>query len=393
MRHHLSHLTHAERVAVAVTAPRRDRDLTRELMLACDDWEAVFRIGERHQFLAQLAVAAENLGIANDLPPDVSARLREVLLEAVLLDRLFAHSLRGLVERFDEREVPFLLLKGRGLAERFYEDARERPCRDIDILVREESYARAREALCSLNFAPYREDDYRKHHFHVPFIRKGIRVPVIVEVHWDVVFPRSPLQLEVDDWWDRSRNVKLEAGEVLLPAAQDDLLLLAHHVFQAFAVTLGGLADVGRVASELDSPAWDSIERRAKRSGVGPFLRQALLLVHEFWGLPVQHLPEPEPSARGRRWLGDNLMAPDVVLSSGRARWWAYRKVGYWSMLPSDAIGAADLFSDLDRTMFGVPYSNRSRREFPFRRHLAVCMALAFCCLPHRIFPATLKSD
>jgi hypothetical protein len=197
----------------------------------------------------------------------------------------------------------------------------------------------------------------------------------------------------VDDWWDRSRTVQLEAGEVRLPAAQDDLLLLAHHAFQMFAVTLGGLADVGRVASELDSPAWDSIELRAKRSGVGPFLRQALLLIHEFWGMPARYLPEPEPSARGRRWLADNLVAPDTVLSSGRARWWAYRTVGYWSLLPSGSFGLTDLFSDLDRTVFGTPSTNRSRWDFPFRHQLAVCLALALCCLPRRLFPATLKSD
>jgi hypothetical protein len=386
--------TAAQQLILAVAAPDRDPESVRRLLLSCEDWDAVFALGERHQILGQLAVVVGNLGIAADLPPAVAARLRGLSLESLLLDRVHAENLRGVIEGFDGAGIPFILLKGRGLAERLYDDPCERPSRDIDILVKRDSYAETRELLMSMGFVPLREDSYLELHFHVPFVKAGIRVPVIIEVHWDLLPPGSPLAFAIDDWWDNARVVRLEAGNVMLPPIEDEILYLAHHAFQMFAVTVKTLADVGRAIGSLDEKTWADVVARAEHDRTGAFLREATVLIRDFWGPTDRILPRPDPAAAGRRWLASNITAPSAILSLGRVRWWPFGQIGYWSLLPASRVGLAGLFTAVGSPKPGVVHADRRRssRSSP-RRLFAVGVALCLCCLPERWFPTAMRSS
>jgi len=107
----------------------------------------------------------------------------------------FEHEFLDLYSAFEEKEMIFLSFKGIALMEDLYTQYPVRSSADIDVLVQQKDIDSAISLLEYLGFDKELEgleESYWCKQYHMVFIKSGVeRLPVLVELHWDLDYPRK----------------------------------------------------------------------------------------------------------------------------------------------------------------------------------------------------------
>lgn len=204
------------------------------------DWPEFLRLVGRHQ-VAPLVEHSDWLAQAA-APPEVRTKVNEqARFDTIRSLRLLALQ-REVLDVLADVEVDVIVLKGTPLALDAYGDPTVRAPRDIDVLVRPDSTARAVQALRSAGLdwfgwkapedpdRPPVESGAIERAPHLPMLRDVtlVRDGLQVEVHWRL-FPNSRL-LPVDPrWLSRPRQLEMQGGSVpSLPLSTQWLYILVH---------------------------------------------------------------------------------------------------------------------------------------------------------------------
>jgi hypothetical protein len=366
----------------AVTSPRQNREEIVEALQRCKDWHSLLRCarvnGIGHQ-LAVVLVAEELLGA---VPREAAPGLKTLAREAFVRDQMAVSALAAIGEAFEHADVPFILLKGLGLAERLYRRPHERVSVDIDILTPAVLHERADELLRALGYEAQYQSFYERHHFHVPYrsARDGCST---VELHWQVTKRDARVTFDVGQWWNGARPLRLRSGNILIPPPVEELLYLCHHAFVRGSPTMRSLADISRLRAQAGGEPFDVACRDgARQAGVTRFLCQALLLSARMWD---GQTPGGGERGEARQWLVRNLLHPSTVAELGESTWWPFKKICYWALLDPARARSRDL---LARAIGGRPTPGRAAL-----RLCALATALALCSLPYRLFPARFRGE
>lgn len=283
------------------------------------DWEGLLKLAEiyeaaplvaaqlwrRHSSLFRLSeTAGQTLGHLH-----AQAVIQQGLLEGELAAVLAALS-----------DVPTLVLKGLALARLYYRPG-ERLCRDIDLLVQEDDYARARNHLSELGYRvmdAYDEDLQRRMGKDVAFIRtdsQGKRWSV--EVHWRLSEPGAA-RLDESGVWGTARQVPFPGGSFRCPSHHHSLLLLALNLRKHGFARLKTIFDIDRlVRSEGHSLDWEKLHDLAHEAGLCIALRHALTLTEALLSTPWGLAPcSKSRSLQGR--LLARMAGPDAAMNEGR---------------------------------------------------------------------------
>ena len=151
------------------------------------------------------------------------ATVRNMRMVAQLVEVLDALGSRG---------IEPIILKGAALALTVYEEPSLRPMRDLDLLVRVDALAGAREALLQLGYAtqggPATRWEEENLLAHLIDLTAPGRLPV--EIHFRL-FPRAqPLFPEEERVWDRAAPFSVEGRKALRLAPSDELMYLCGHL-------------------------------------------------------------------------------------------------------------------------------------------------------------------
>jgi len=191
------------------------------------------------------------------------------------------------LSRPDNRaEIKVILLKGSHLAQFVYKDAGLRPMGDIDIMVKKEDLHKAEELLLKMGYTKSREIDIEqicKVSQHISPFRdpKGIKH---LEIHWTIVRPTSPFNIDIEGLWKRAKTVKINGTDVLVLSMEDLLLHITLHLYLHHFSPLGlkPFCDISTVvnnyAHEID---WDQLRFRACEWGTDRCLYLTLCLSKE----------------------------------------------------------------------------------------------------------------
>lgn len=355
-------------------------------------WEDVLCLAERHGVASQLAASPVAQTAAELLPPDARERLTNWRRWAVLSDQKAVALLEELNSRTGAAGVPFILLKGLGLAERLYEDPRARIGKDLDLLVREKSIPAVDRILASMGFWPFRAEFFLEHHYHIPYIARDVNTRIRIELHWEVT-PRSSLvQFGVDRWWQAARTRRLRCGEVLLPPPAEELAHLAWHAFTSGVPKLRDLVDVAKLWFNLEAEtSWETVIARAEAARARHFLEEALRLCRLLWSDGEGRWPIGESAVArtvGRR-IGQEFFQPSTILSSKSDPWWPYGQIAYWSLLPVRQASLLRLFREaIDEQRKGALLRDEAFPPSASAKAAAeLGLALLLCLLPSRLIP------
>lgn len=360
-------------------------------------WEDVLRLAELHDVVGQLAASPLAQTAAGELPPDGNERLASWRRWAFVSDQRAVAVLAELISRTRAAGIPFILLKGLGLAERLYKDPSERISKDVDLLVRKDAIAAVDRILGSMGFWPFRREFFLANHYHIPYIAHDVNIRIRVELHWEVTPRASLVQFRVDRWWQEARITRLRSGEVLVPPPAEELAHVAWHAFTKGAPKLRDLLDVARLWHDLPAHlSWEHVIARAEAARASLFLEQAMRLCSLFWsherGLWPSGLPAVD-RAVGRR-IGQRFFQPGAILNSQTDTWWPYGQIAYWALLPMREAGFTRLFLEaVEEQRKGALLNDEL---FPpraaARAALEIGIALMSCFVPF-CTSRTLRSD
>jgi len=207
-------------------------------------------------------------------------RLRQVQLERRLAESLEALGRAG---------VTPMLLKGAALVQSCYDDVRERPMGDIDLLVGPDEAARARDALVAADWTWDRErfpEEMYGRHYHLPPLEDARGSGVGLELHTGLFVPGHPLDFGPEALRARAEAIEVDGHSALVPHPEDHLVYVSLHF--AWSHALGSAAwrtfrDAGRL---VRSPAfgWDGFVRAAEGAAAGPGAYWTLRLCRELAG-------------------------------------------------------------------------------------------------------------
>lgn len=228
---------------------------------------------------------------AAELDNDRLSAFRRLTLDSALAE---------ILRRFDVHEVQSLLLKGAAFASWLYDDPRERPYGDVDLLIRPDQFDLAKGVLVELNFElsePHTsirfsvETCLERAAYHERWVRQGT-LPVEVELHHTLGLVSSQMSHPGASAlvWERLtedvRVIEVGGAHVHVPSPVVSALIVALHA--AFHEgshwpTPGGgppppMRDLHQAIARADLPTWRAAATLAGELGAGPAFTAGLRL-------------------------------------------------------------------------------------------------------------------
>lgn len=255
-------------------------------------WTALLERAARHQVLP--LVLDPLLTVPDFRVPELEIeRMRRLRQDIGLLAMMQDLELRRAAQRLAEHGIPSLVLKGPALGRLAYENPSLRSHGDIDLLVPEERYGPALEALSQSGFTLNDPDMSSRYHrpYHYHDILGG-KAQVSLELHWGLSRPDDLFRLDPSVFFEHG-----VAGEAELSAALSsptDLML--HSAAQSLAdgfVRLVRVCDADRLLRRCgDRIDTDRLLEDARRGGLGPALWMLLRLARIILSTPVRDLDD-----------------------------------------------------------------------------------------------------
>jgi hypothetical protein len=265
------------------------------------DWESLAERALRFKVegLLYRELKSRNLPAAL-VPVGVGNRLRRAYRDqATRNTSLFFDALKVLTS-LAENQLPVITLKGFGLAKNIYGDIALRPMCDIDLLLKKEDLVEAGRILLALGYQqdfPAWESMVETYHHLPSFTNKS---GTIIELHWNIVTPDSPVKVDLEGLWTRSCLIKVDNAEVRVFSAEDLFLHLCVHAgfhLQTVLDLIPFCDMAGLMKTCADKIDWQIVINRATRWGGQKCVYLMLLLVQELLGAapPEQILAEIKP--------------------------------------------------------------------------------------------------
>jgi hypothetical protein len=202
------------------------------------DWDRFDRIAHSHH-VRPLVYRVLLDGHTESVPAEVLDRWRSYIQRNAKRNLYLTGELATLLGEFDGRDIPALPFKGPVLAARAYEDVTLREFADLDIIIEEADFGRAKSVLRNRGYdvqykiateedvTPTQEELILEFGRECEFYRADDRVPV--DLHWRFLPRRSSFPLSFDDIRARRDSITVAGKAFPTLSVEDTLLLLGVH--------------------------------------------------------------------------------------------------------------------------------------------------------------------
>ncbi len=245
-----------------------------------------------------------------ELPAAVLKRWQSLAAKTALLNTFYEEHSGRLMEELSQRGVRCILLKGFSRMERLYGNTYVRPMVDLDILVRREDYAQAKEYLMESGFEhPVKANFQGTKEEHLAaseaffneaqFTRKYKGIVFNLDLHWDVfsLNPDRPLSRHfvMDNYSWRGRTDKQQVGGATVECFSLEMQFIhavlhfaLHHRFCGLKWFMDICLMLKELGAELD---WEQIDETVKDPGCRKLFGVTLRLVSDLAGTPAENIP------------------------------------------------------------------------------------------------------
>ncbi len=235
---------HVELLRLAADAPRAPSTAQLEALQNLDGRE-----GALWPLLPRLLANLEQGGLEQRLPQSTRRRLRRTATDAVAAHLLHEQWLIRLLEQLERAQIPVMLLKSSAFARLLYPANKPRIGRDLDLMVRQEHFARAGKLL-EKTLQPVTLDHAR------PATRAALFERVYrprngagptVELHRALTNP-GVFHIDEEKLWDASLpHPRYGSRFVRVLSPEHSLLHLAVHAFRDLDFCTHNLLDAHRI--------------------------------------------------------------------------------------------------------------------------------------------------
>jgi hypothetical protein len=188
-------------------------------------------------------------------------------------------SLAEVVDAFAEVGVRPLLIKGPAFARWLYDDPRQRPYRDIDLLVAPEHFDAAQRCLVELGFEHplARTRDHEKSEYQEEWIRRR-RLPAVVELHSTLHFMQAPPAVVWRSVSEGSHQIEVAGTRVDTPGVPVCALILGLHAAHHGVGVGKPIRDLESALGRVDFEDWGVAAALARELGAAPAFVMGLQL-------------------------------------------------------------------------------------------------------------------
>lgn len=261
---------------------QRDREVLRNI-----EWDEFISQVARNQIIPQVY---RYLKPYKELIPDsIWNRLHKFHLYNTASNLKKSLLLKEVLKTFNNRGIDLIPLKGLYLSEYLWGDFTQRTGSDIDILIREEDWDRARDVLEGLGYRlfskNYSKGLIRRFIRHLGFYRN--KPPSYVEVHWNF-FTAQAKRFDMSKIWERAREGSL-FGYKILTLDPSDLLIyssivIAIHGYLGLKLYQDLYEILNKHRDELD---WDYIIKQAVENRQRTRIYYSLFFSKEILDTPI----------------------------------------------------------------------------------------------------------
>ncbi len=249
-------------------------------LAAVPSFDELATAAEQHGMEPLVLAHIERTGLA--IPADLRARLRARQTQHAHAAAVRARVVADVARAMAQARVPFLVLKGAALAHLVYGDARLRPMRDVDLLIRKADAGRAHDVLMRCGFRPSGSAVPSRHHHLQAMAKTQEGATVTIELHHELMV-RTPFvePRSYDDLIRRSQPFEWGGMSYQTLGCEDMLWHVYAHAFVINTLRPGAI----RLLSVADlvhaTEAWiDRIDWARLRREHGRLLR-ALHVLHD----------------------------------------------------------------------------------------------------------------
>lgn len=260
----------------------------------CVDWDIVYRLAEEQSVMGLVAAGIENLPASERPPKEVVLQFIGSTFQLEQRNKAMNAFVAKLMEQLRAKDIYAILVKGQGIAQ-CYEKPLWRACGDVDLLLSESNYERAKELLCPLATDVETEYTHFKH--------QGMTIDEwVVELHGTL---HSRLSGRVDKMIDEVQSNVFYYGkvrswqngktQVLLPAPDEDVVFVFTHILHHYffeGIGLRQICDWCRLLwTYQDQIDENLLEVRLSKAGIMSEWKAFAAMVVDWLGMPKEAMP------------------------------------------------------------------------------------------------------
>jgi len=257
-------------------------------------WEEVYRLAEEQSVIGLIAAGLDMLPPAERPPQEVLLQFIGNALQIEERNKAMNEFVAWLIELLRKNDIYALLVKGQGIAQ-CYEKPLWRSSGDVDLLLSERNYEKAKKVLLSLAMDVETEYTHFKH--------QGMTINGWeVELHGT---QHSRLSKRVDDGIDATQREVLYGGkvrswmnggtQVFLPAPDEDVIFVFTHILHHFffeGIGLRQICDWCRLLwTYKDSLNHSLLESRIRKMGLISEWKAFAAFAVKWLGMPAEAMP------------------------------------------------------------------------------------------------------
>ncbi len=291
--------THLLRLCCRLELDPSIRQRFRQSALEIQDWSTLITEAESHALSNLLYTHLLSCDIA--IPAQPTILFKALTAKHQRVNRERSNALNEILDKFAQKGIETILLKGMALINCLYPDQSQRPMGDIDILVPASKTVLAQQSLREIGYhAEDRKQGHRYDHHHLPIAscsRNGMVIQV--EIHRDTLSGDVTESMSFDEVICEANPITIDGRPCFTLGHHDMLKHLCHHTFEPCdRIKLGAVADIyGYATRYFDQIDWSWMKEKQ------PHTINTLRCLHFLSPLPVA--------------LAERLSAPTVRAPSG----------------------------------------------------------------------------
>ncbi|MDY6793192.1 MAG: nucleotidyltransferase family protein [Thermodesulfobacteriota bacterium] len=270
-------------------------------------------------------------GLNEDILQDITIDYKSKITEAVAHSIQMQSTAKKILSKLEKNGISAILLRGPGLALKYYPGTFLRYFRDVDIIVRREDLKTAEKILYNLGFCFEGEKDYWNKRGEWPFTDGR----VTVELHWDA-YPAICLKMyQSTNFWEETETIELD-GFPIQSLSVNHLLLSSclHFSWEHKLDRLVRLVDIRQIVKiDNDKIDWDWVVDFSLKSFQGFAAGQGFRFARELVGADIPDVVLSKLKANGfAEKIAYNVFPPKFLLSTpGRNS--RFRRIIFYEIL------------------------------------------------------------
>ena len=273
------------------------------------DFSQVLRLAQEQSVVGLVAAGLERVKDVK-VPQMVALTIAGEVLQIERRNKVMNEFIARLVERLREEGIHALLVKGQGIAQ-CYEKPLWRACGDVDLLLSDSKYDKAKELLIPLATEVEQEYSHFKHqgmtidgwmvelHGTLHSRLSGRVDRMIDEVQGDVFYGgkmrSTRFQVSCPNLQEIQGESKIHDAQVFLPAADEDVVFVFTHILHHFffeGIGLRQICDWCRLLwAYRESLDVRLLGQRLRKAGLMSEWKAFAAFAVEYLGMPVEAMP------------------------------------------------------------------------------------------------------